>query len=146
MAKEMFQDTNEAPIIRYLNTDLDLVCDLDPAILAAEIKSRGLSVCVTAGDDGLFYALCEDSNDVEPEPNIIHLLDAVDALSVAGREIWNRCSKREFNIGYDCGDEPWCFNQGISNQVLRRIADCGASFSITLYPYRPARSATRTAP
>jgi hypothetical protein len=137
MADEPFQRPDETPKIQYLNTDLDLICDLDPAILAAEFKTRDLlSVCVTPGDDGLFYVLCEDRNDVEPEPNMVRLLDAIDALSVSGREIWNRCSKREFNVGYDCGDEPWSFNQSISNQTLRRIADCGASFRITLYPYR----------
>ena len=129
---------NETPTIQYLNTDLDLVCDVDPAVLASEFESRDLVAHVTPSDDGLFYVLCEDSNDMEPEPNIVRLLDAIDALSDAGRELWARCSKREFNVGYDCGDEPWSFNQGISNPVLRRMADCGASFRITLYPHKRA--------
>ena len=129
---------NEKPIIQYLNTDLDLVCNFDPASLASEFESRDLIAHVTAGEDGIYYVLCEGFNDTEPEPNIVRLLDAVDALSDKGREIWARCSKREFNIGYDCGDEPWSFNQGISNSVLRRMADCGASFRITLYPHKSA--------
>lgn len=129
---------NETPTIQYLNTDLDLICDVDPAVLASEFESRDLVAHVTPGDDGLYYALCEGSNDTEPEPNIARLLDAIEALSVPARELWDRCSKREFNIGYDCGDEPWSFNQGISNHVLRRMAECGASFRITLYPHRPA--------
>jgi hypothetical protein len=127
----------DTPKIQYLNTDLVLVCDVDPSRLASEFKACGLFTNVTPGDDGLFYVLCEDNNDTEPEPNIRRLLDAVDRLSADAREIWARCSKREFNVGYDCGDEPWSFNQGLSNVVLRRIADCGASFRITLYPYRP---------
>ena len=127
----------ETPAIQYLNTDLDLVCSVDPSMLASEFEVRGLAVHVTAGDDGLFYVMCEDDNDTEPEPNIRRLLDAIDGLSVDARRIWNQCSKREFNVGYDCGDEPWSFNQGLSNDVLRRMADCGASFRMTLYPYRP---------
>ncbi len=127
---------NDSPTIQYLNTDLDLVCDVDPTLLAKEFESHGLAVVVTPGDDGRFYVLCEDMNDTEPEPNIKRLLDAADALSVDARELWARCSKREFNVGYDCGDEPWSFNQGLSNAVLRRIAECGASFRITLYPHR----------
>ena len=146
MADESFQHPDKTPKIQYLNTDLDLVCDLDPTVLAVEFESRGLGARVTPGDDGLFYVLCDDSNDVEPEPNMIRILSAIDALSVSGREIWNRCSKRDFNVGYDCGDEPWSFNQGISNQTLRRIADCGASFRITLYPYRPAQPAAHSDP
>jgi hypothetical protein len=127
---------DETPTIQYLNTDLDLICDVDPGMLASEFESHNLAVVVTPGGDGRFYVLCEDDNDTEPEPNIIRLLDAVDALSVSARELWDRCSKREFNVGYDCGDQPWSFNQGLSNQVLRRMADCGASFRITLYPFK----------
>jgi hypothetical protein len=129
---------NETPTIQYLNTDLDLVCDVDPANLASEFEARDLVAHVTPGEDGLFYVLCEDCNDTEPEPDIVRLLDVIEALSGPARELWARCSKREFNVGYDCGDEPWSFNQGISNQVLRRMADCGASFCITLYPQRSA--------
>lgn len=81
--------------------------------------------------------MCEDSNDTEPEPNIKRLLDAVDSLSDESRIIWERCSKREFDVGYDCGDEPWSFNQGLSNEILRRMAKSGASFRMTLYPQRP---------
>ena len=127
----------QTPTIRYLNTDLDLVSALDPKMLAAEFKQRGLAVHVHLGDDGLFYVLCEDGNDSEPEPNIRRLMDAVDELSMDSRRIWAQCSKREFNVGYDCGNEPWSFNQGLSNDTIRRIANCGASFRITLYPYRP---------
>ena len=127
----------EPPRIRYLNTDLDLVSADDPRMLAVEFEQRGLVVHVHPGDDGLFYLLCEDENDTEPEPNIRRLMDAVDSLSADSRKIWAQCSKREFNVGYDCGDEPWSFNQGLSNEIIRRIADCGASFRITLYPYRP---------
>ncbi|GAB4162314.1 MAG: hypothetical protein Tsb009_39330 [Planctomycetaceae bacterium] len=131
---------NDTPTIQYLNTDLDLVCDVDPTLLVDEMDSQGLYADVNRGEDGLFYVICEDDNDTEPEPNIRQLLDAVDALSEDARKLWTRCSKREFNVGYDCGDEPWSFNQGLSNEVLRRIADCGASFRITLYPYRPGKT------
>lgn len=133
---------SDTPTIQYLNTDLDLVCDVDPATLAAEIESHGLVAVVTSGEDGLFYVMCEDNNDTKPEPNIKRLLNAVDALSDDARKLWARCSKREFNVGYDCGDEPWSFNQGLSNDVLRRMADCGASFRITLYPHRPDNDAS----
>jgi hypothetical protein len=127
---------SETPTIQYLNTDLDLVCDVDLAMLAAEMESRGLVAVLRAGNDGLFYVTCEDNSDTEPEPNIKRLLDAVESLSDSAGELWARCSKREFDVGYDCGDEPWAFNQALSNDVLRRMADCGASFRITLYPHR----------
>jgi len=128
---------SETHTIKYLNTDLDLVCDVDLSMLASELEERGLFAHITSGDDGRFHLMCEDFNDTEPEPNIKRLLDAIDSLSDDSQKLWSRCSKREFNVGYDCGDEPWSFNQGIPNDVLRRMADCGASFRITLYPHRP---------
>ncbi|MCA9044861.1 MAG: hypothetical protein KDA69_11110 [Planctomycetaceae bacterium] len=127
----------DPPLIQYRNTDLDLVCDVAPSPLVTEFDAHDLYVHVQAGDDGLFYVMCEGDNESEPELNIVRLLDAIDALSELGREVWRRCSKREFNVGYDCGDEPWSFNQGLSNDVLRRMADCGATFRMTLYPHRP---------
>ncbi|MEM7477793.1 MAG: hypothetical protein AAF483_22630 [Planctomycetota bacterium] len=127
----------DPPRIQYLNTDLDLICNVDPTLLVAEFEARDLCAHIHTDDDGLFYVRCDGDNDTEPEPNILRLLDTIDALSDASRDLWNQCTKREFNVGYDCGDEPWSFNQGLSNEVLRRMADCGSTFRITLYPHRP---------
>lgn len=127
----------DSVFIRYLNTDLELVCDVEPAQLVAEFEACDLFTHVHYGDDQLFYVMCEDMNKHEPEPNIIRLLDAVDALSDSALAIWQCCTKREFDVGFDCGDEPWGFRQGLSNDVLRRIAACGASLRVTLYPHRP---------
>ena len=124
------------PQIQYLNTDLNLVCDVDPTLLVAEFETRDFAIDVRTGDDGLFYVMCEDAHDTEPEPNISRLLDVVDSLIGPARELWNRCSKRQFDVGYECGNEPWGFNQGLSNDLLRRLADCGSTFRITIYPHR----------
>ncbi|APZ96293.1 hypothetical protein [Fuerstiella marisgermanici] len=137
-------DSTAVPLIRYLNTDLDLVCDTDPKFLIDDVEKSGLYAHAHDGGDGVFKVLVEDRNDSEPEPNIIRLLEAIETLSEAGRRVWNRCSKRDFNIGYDCGDGPWGFNQGLSNQTLRRIVECGATVSITLYPFRPETEGEET--
>ncbi len=133
----------DKPVIQYLNTDLDLVCDIDPTPLVAELDSLDLYVHVTHSSDGLWYVLCEDNSDTtEPERNVVGLLNAVDSLTEVASAIWERCTKREFNVGYDCGDEPWAFNQGLSNDTLRRMAACGATFRVTLYPFRHERRKT----
>lgn len=130
-------NSDDKPVIHYLNTDLDLVCDADLSPIVECFNTFDLYPHLTEGGDGRWYVMCEDMNDTTPEPNIVKLLDAIEALSDTTRDLWDRCTKREFNIGYDCGDEPWAFNQGLSNDVLRRMADCGATFRITLYPHRP---------
>ncbi len=110
-------------------------CSLDP--LGTEMTAQNLWGSVTCGEDGLWYAMFEGFNADEPEPNIVKLLDAIDRLSPTAYAILRQCTKIEFNIGYDCGEEPWSFNQGLSHDTLRRIVKHGASLRVTLYPYIP---------
>jgi len=52
----------------------------------------------------------------------LNIVAAVESLGKANRATWQSCVKRDFNIGYDCGDEPWEFNQGLSAKLLGRLA------------------------
>ena len=128
--------------ICYLNTDLDLVSATDLTGLAAAMKARGVSTLHCGLDeDGLWYATFEvhDRQD-RPEAHIGTLLTAVESL--AGEELaaWSHCVSRYFDIGYDCGSEPRAFSQGLSGQLLGRIAVAGASLRIMLYsPPRDGR-------
>jgi len=40
------------------------------------------------------------------------------------------------SFGYDCGLDPWGFNQGLSPKLLGRMAAAVASLRVTLYPDR----------
>lgn len=87
------------------------------------------------GDDGLWYVTFETEISYnDPEPNIAVMVDAIESLEESLQADWSRCSLREFNIGYDCGSKPWAFNQGLSSELLGRIAAIGASLRWTLYP------------
>jgi hypothetical protein len=129
--------------ILYLNTDLDLIaaCDLTP--LASALDARGVfPLHVTLGGGDLWYSTLEVSTDVEPrepEATIRIMLDAIESIDGEAKHIWQACSTREFNIGYDCGDEPWAFNNGLTNSTLQRMASVGATLRITLYPPAPSR-------
>ena len=122
--------------ICYLNTDLDLTSSNDLTPIAAALESRGVRpLHVTRGEDGLWYATFETEVEYEePEPNISAMLAVVELLGQELMTVWFACTRREFNIGYDCGGEPWAFNQGLSSELLSRIAQARASLRITLYP------------
>jgi hypothetical protein len=124
--------------ICYLNTDLDLTSPADLTALAAVFASRGVfALHVTPGEDGLWYATFEtEDQHREPEPNIAALVAVVESLGEPHRAVWLGCTRREFNIGYDTGSEPWAFNQGLSCELLGRMAAVGASLRVTLYPER----------
>ena len=125
--------------IHYLNTDLEMIGNSDLTELAHAFELAGaVSTGVTQGEDGRCYAMFEVCNQyAEPDPNISHFLDIIESLGEPLRRIWMCCSKREFDIGYDCGEKPWGFNQALSAELLRRIANAGASLRITLYPDIP---------
>lgn len=124
--------------ICYLNTDLDLVSPDNLTELGEAFKIAGASpIYLTRGEDGLWYATFEtDEQHTEPDPNISEMLAIIESLSAPLHNLWTSCTRREFNIGYDCGADPWAFNQGLSIELLRRLANVGASLRITLYPDR----------
>jgi hypothetical protein len=130
--------------ICYLNTDLDLTSSHALTELAAAFEAAGLlPLHVTQGEDGLWYATFETRQlhtRIEPERDIAEMLLVAESLQEPLRSVWSRCTRREFNIGYDCGDEPWAFNQGLSSALLGRIAAMGASLRVTLYPDRESHA------
>jgi hypothetical protein len=132
-----------ADTIRYRNTDLDLASSDDLKELAASFKAFGVPPThVTLGGDGQWYATfnTEEYHD-QPEPNIAAIVTVVESLEEPIRAIWRRCTRREFNLGYDCGARPWAFNQGLSSSLLGRIAALGADLRFTLYPTVRAENA-----
>jgi len=125
--------------ISYLNTDLDLTSPSDLTELAMAFAARGVRALhdVTCNDDGFWHAMFEtDEQHDGPESNIAAVLTVVESLAEPLRSVWSGCTLREFNVGYDCGDTPWAFNQGLSSQLLERMGAARASLRITLYPQR----------
>jgi hypothetical protein len=122
--------------IRYLNTDLDLSATKDLRPLAAAFESQGVfPLHVKQGENGSWYATLETEEQYEdPESSIAAMLSVIEKFDEPERNVWQSLKLREFNIGYDCGIEPWAFNQGLSNALLQRIAEVGASVRVTLYP------------
>lgn len=125
--------------ISYLNTDLILTSTVDPRRLVEAFRDHDVRALDKGSllEDGKWYVSFEtDSQCIAPEESIRILLDAVDALSSELRQVWDACPRREFDIGFDCGEEPWAFNQTLSAVTLGRLAAVGGSLRITLYPNR----------
>jgi hypothetical protein len=64
------------------------------------------------------------------------MLDIVEALEGEAQTLWNKCSLRNFNVGYACGQEPFAFNNRLGNATLLRVAKVGAGMEISLYGMR----------
>ncbi|MBI3409074.1 MAG: hypothetical protein HY040_12060 [Planctomycetes bacterium] len=134
--------------ICYLNTDLDLISPNDLTALAAAFDSRHVfALHVIRGEDGFWHATFETGDShAEPELNIAAMVAVIESFGKRHRTVWQHCTQREFNIGYDCGTEPWAFSQGLSCGLLARMAAIGASLRFTLYPHpSPASPSATTA-
>ena len=124
---------------RYINTDLDIVSFEDLTPLAAAFDAFGergmfaLNAIPLEGEWRANFELngCETGKD--PETTIRGMLDLIERLDAATASIWSNCTKREFNIGLQCGLEPHSIEYRLSTALMRRIVNAGGSVGITLY-------------
>ena len=130
-------------LIRYINTDLDLVSSDPHEELFADFEDMGCLVHCENDDGGwrstwetTRFETPEQTFFETPEETIQAILSILDSLPESARSVWQACHERTFDIGYDCGDEPWGFQQEISNMTLARIAALGATLRVTIYPER----------
>jgi hypothetical protein len=134
-------------VTHYVNTDLDLMSADDLTALAAAFEVRGLMPTrVMRLDHGQWHARFSGSSTAdgpydEPELTIAAMLAVIEALDPPLRSAWAGCSQRELDIGYDCGQEPFYFHQGLSAGILVRLVAAGASLRVTLYADRDIRPA-----
>ncbi len=114
--------------IRYITTDLELWALVDLAPLANELVQRGLLPHYVGpwqnGSWSARFAMSESFP--EPDSGIAAMLTAIEALNEPARSLWAVCTSRNFNIGYDCGNEPWAFNQQLLPTTLARLASVSA--------------------
>lgn len=121
--------------IRYSNTDLDLAAPFDLAPLSEALAARDVfSLGVHQHHPGVWTSSFETGAFGDPEPNITALLDAIDRLDPGSLALWKKCTVRDFNLEYECGETPRVFQQAVSADNLARMAAHGLSLRITLYP------------
>jgi hypothetical protein len=122
--------------ISYLNTDLDLKASTEISALLDFLESQGISsLYVDQNEHGIWVASLEtDRAFTDPATNITAMLNVIDRLEGELLDLWRSLTRREFNIGYGCGNEPRVFSQEIPDRVLEQIVKIGASLRITLYP------------
>lgn len=120
--------------IHYLNTDLEIVSNNDLTSLVAAFEGRGVYSLHFFHEKNAWYARLETNQSYdEPEATISKMLAVVESFSKTTRVVWDNCTRREFDIGYEGGQVPRSFNQVLSQQLLERITMAKASLSITIY-------------
>lgn len=125
----------------YLNTDLDLWSreDLRP-LTRALLRAGMFSLHVGMEERHEWRAPLEVNQDLRtPQATMSAMLNAIESLKPAARARWNRCRRRDLNIGYECGDSPHRIEHGVPRRMLERIATLGLSLRVTLYSHLSER-------
>lgn len=124
-------------ICRIPRTDLDLDSPGDLTPLAVQFERRGIVVArpLTRGKQDWFcgFALPSDDGGDGPESQITAALTVIESLDADLRAVWEACSLRLFDIGFDGGREPFHLQHGLSPATLARLAAVGGTLRITLY-------------
>ena len=120
--------------IQFLNVDLELESKQDIAHLVADLEKTAL-VLHYDKDETRQLARIEAKIDItSPDQAINHLCELVESCSRNALKQWLSCTKRTFDIGFQSGMQPKCFNQALHADTLLRISALGAGIEITLYP------------
>lgn len=136
----------------FLNTDLVLASpDRDALVaLVGAFEAHAIPALhdIHAHVDGTWLVavdpLAFEDGDSHPDSTIDALLTVVETLAPSLRAHWERCTTREFDMGFEAtaarGNAP------VSHAIVQRVAAVGASLRVTIYPTDGSVSTGPTAP
>jgi hypothetical protein len=61
--------------------------------------------------------------------------ELIESLSDSSKEIWDKCHRKEFDLGFQCGNTQKTFRTEIQASTIKRCAELGASIIFTVYPH-----------
>jgi hypothetical protein len=118
----------------YIVTDLELRARFELSSLDGELRRAGLHGWVTL--HGAVWRANYSGSDRccrNPSEELDHLLQIVEGLGEASRDLWDRCISRRFDLGYACFDERFASRSQIKAPLLRRLADVNGDLVVTIY-------------
>lgn len=117
--------------IEFLNLDLDIESSND---LTSLLESFGESVVVMSHDQGEVNKLSLELAGVTGDPNqlVLEFAKLIEALPVAAKSIWDNCSKKEIDIGFECEGETKGVPVGITERLSLESITFLSKFKITL--------------
>ena len=120
--------------IQFLNVDLDITSGSDLSELAAAFGDAVTVLHSGRMDDDWTLSLEVSTEEDSADAVIRRFCDLVEALPTDATDTWCRAKRREFNVGYMCGDEPAFFDSILETETVDLIARNKASIITTIYP------------
>ena len=119
---------------QYITTDLELESPNDLTPIAQEFGDDVLvHFCGAVGDrHAASFGLLREGS---VATDINFYCDLIENLSDSSRKLWDSCTRIDFNIGYEAGDDPKSWRSPIPTEVLARITENHGDIVITIYPH-----------
>ncbi len=118
----------------YIVTDLCLRARFDFAVLDVELRRAGLHGRVSM-NRGVWFASYSSSERCcrNPAEALDHLLGIVEGLDGEAKDIWDRCTSRRFDLGYECFNERFASRWQIKAALLGRLENVNGDLVVTIY-------------
>ena len=123
----------------FLNLDLELTSIVDLNPLVAHFGNNVFVLINEENENGYFLCLepiIEGTLSDNIENCINHFIQLVSELPNELIEIWNSCTLRVFDFGFDGGLEELPLHTTITAESLNKIVHINAEIRITIYPFR----------
>jgi len=118
----------------YLNTDLEIESADDLTPIVEEFGED--VICLHNGPWGAHqraaFEVAALSMDVSS--CIRHFCALVQGLGPESRNLWDNCTRRTFNIGFEAGHDRENCEQSIDHDALEQAVAIRARLAITVYP------------
>ncbi len=131
---ELASSESIQPLILELGNN---IYPLYPGGEVSDGKSAGLEIGDYPPDEDWIYKSYDDKEDLIGGADILisAFCDLIENLSPKSQQIWDKCHRKEFDIGFECGNTAKSFHTQIRAETIKRCAELGASILITVYPH-----------
>jgi hypothetical protein len=134
----------------FINVDLELESSESVQFLVNELSENtyalycsdidemaNLELSVEKRNGVYFYDSYGDEKDLigGVDIHISEFCNLLENLSEESRRIWDKCHRKEFDIGFQSGNTSKSFNTQIRAETIKRCAELGATIEITVYPH-----------
>jgi hypothetical protein len=111
----------------YANTDLEISSDREPLALTAVFhRHQFFGMTERTLEDGSWLGRYETYEQYkEPDANLAGFLEVIEGLEGSAQDEWQKCTQREFDIGYMAGYEPFGFTQMLTVETLSKVVKAG---------------------
>ena len=128
-SRRLIMPSEEESVTTFLNVDLDLQAQYGIEELLGYLGSS----VIVLNQTEQFASIESTRSHSSPEETIRNLIELIHALPPEGRDIWNQCDYRRFNIGIEGGNEPHAAVFAISSEVVSLLAGIQAEITLTIY-------------